>query len=207
MLYISAPASGGFPTIDFLQASIPRALHFTRSDMQHNNYPPYVPSTMANDNAYSHLSPTPEEQPPQSYGDLHRYHASQFPSSHGQPNDGRYFAGSGSGQIHNQELAWGSGIQQPFDSHNADIPHHTRNIHQSFPASPFTTQFPHTNLPYHMDGNSSHLNAAGPVDPNTGMIFYPSMEGPRLRTAQACQKCRIRKAKVITSTISSRKLS
>ena len=166
--------------------------------MQYNNYSPYVPNPMANDNGYLHPSPTPEEQSPLFYGDLHRYHASQFPSSHVQPNDSRYFVGSGSGQSHNQESAWGGGTQQPFSSHNTDIPHHTHNIHQSFPASPFTTQFPPASLPYHMDGISSHLNAAGSVDPNTGMIFYPSTEGPRLRTAQACQKCRIRKAKVIT---------
>jgi len=32
-----------------------------------------------------------------------------------------------------------------------------------------------------MGGDSSHFNPAGPVDTNTGMIFYPATEGPRLR--------------------------
>jgi len=70
MVYIPVPASGAFPTVDFLQAYIPRALHFTRSDMQHNNNSPYVPNPMANNNAYLHPSPTPEEQFPLSYGDV-----------------------------------------------------------------------------------------------------------------------------------------
>jgi hypothetical protein len=36
---------------------------------------------------------------------------------------------------------------------------------------------------------------AGSLDPTTG-IFYRTPEHPRLRTAQACEKCRARKAKV-----------
>jgi hypothetical protein len=36
---------------------------------------------------------------------------------------------------------------------------------------------------------------AGSLDPTTG-IFYRAPEHPRLRTAQACEKCRTRKAKV-----------
>lgn len=35
---------------------------------------------------------------------------------------------------------------------------------------------------------------AGSLDPSTG-IFYRTPEPPRLRTAQACEKCRVRKAK------------
>ncbi|TRM55901.1 hypothetical protein BD626DRAFT_270450 [Schizophyllum amplum] len=35
---------------------------------------------------------------------------------------------------------------------------------------------------------------AGPLDPGGG-VFYRSPEHPRLRTAQACEKCRVRKAK------------
>ncbi|KAJ7595328.1 hypothetical protein C8J56DRAFT_883551 [Mycena floridula] len=38
------------------------------------------------------------------------------------------------------------------------------------------------------------MTLAGSLDPNTG-IFYRTPEHPRLRTAQACEKCRTRKAK------------
>jgi len=173
--------------------------------MQHNNYSPYVPNSMASDNPYLHLSPNPEEQSPQSY---HQYHASKFPPSHVQSNDGQYYAGSGPGQVQNRELAWGSGMQQPFSTHNGVIPHNTHNIQPSsgYSTYPYATQFPPASLSFPMGGDSPHLKSAGPVDPNTGMIFYPSTESPRLRTVQACQKCRIRKAKVISYTISSRKL-
>lgn len=41
------------------------------------------------------------------------------------------------------------------------------------------------------------LTLAGSLDPSTG-IFYRTPEHPRLRTAQACEKCRTRKAKVRT---------
>ncbi len=44
------------------------------------------------------------------------------------------------------------------------------------------------------------LTLAGSLDPSTG-IFYRTPEHPRLRTAQACEKCRTRKAKVGTPTI------
>lgn len=44
------------------------------------------------------------------------------------------------------------------------------------------------------------LTLAGSLDPTTG-IFYRTPEHPRLRTAQACEKCRTRKAKVCTPTI------
>lgn len=43
--------------------------------------------------------------------------------------------------------------------------------------------------------NVSRLSLAGSLDPTTG-IFYRTPEHPRLRTAQACEKCRTRKAKV-----------
>ncbi|KAJ6531365.1 hypothetical protein DFH09DRAFT_1183446 [Mycena vulgaris] len=39
------------------------------------------------------------------------------------------------------------------------------------------------------------ITLAGSLDPTTG-IFYRTPEHPRLRTAQACDKCRTRKAKV-----------
>ncbi|KAF5346481.1 hypothetical protein D9756_010046 [Leucocoprinus leucothites] len=46
----------------------------------------------------------------------------------------------------------------------------------------------------HVTTNVSRLSLAGSLDPTTG-IFYRTPEHPRLRTAQACEKCRTRKAK------------
>ncbi|KAG6873056.1 hypothetical protein C0995_003536 [Termitomyces sp. Mi166 len=48
--------------------------------------------------------------------------------------------------------------------------------------------------PYTHDLLAPRLALAGSLDPATG-IFYRSPEHPRLRTAQACEKCRTRKAK------------
>ncbi|KAF9269744.1 hypothetical protein L218DRAFT_993742 [Marasmius fiardii PR-910] len=49
--------------------------------------------------------------------------------------------------------------------------------------------------PYLSESGSSHRpSLAGSLDPATG-IFYRTPEHPRLRTAQACEKCRTRKAK------------
>lgn len=45
----------------------------------------------------------------------------------------------------------------------------------------------------------SRPTLAGSLDPSTG-IFYRTPEHPRLRTAQACEKCRTRKAKVRRSS-------
>ncbi|KAF9463825.1 hypothetical protein BDZ94DRAFT_1297661 [Collybia nuda] len=46
----------------------------------------------------------------------------------------------------------------------------------------------------HPHPNAHRPTLAGSLDPSTG-IFYRSPEHPRLRTAQACEKCRTRKAK------------
>ncbi|KIL65272.1 hypothetical protein M378DRAFT_10904 [Amanita muscaria Koide BX008] len=43
-------------------------------------------------------------------------------------------------------------------------------------------------------GQGGRMTLAGSLDPSTG-IFYRTPEHPRLRTAQACEKCRTRKAK------------
>jgi hypothetical protein len=44
------------------------------------------------------------------------------------------------------------------------------------------------------------ITIGGSLDPATG-IFYRTPEHPRLRTAQACEKCRSRKAKVCFSLL------
>lgn len=60
----------------------------------------------------------------------------------------------------------------------------------SFPEAPRLTPPPAPAIT-----NNQRLTLAGSLDPTTG-IFYRTPEHPRLRTAQACEKCRTRKAKV-----------
>ena len=57
--------------------------------------------------------------------------------------------------------------------------HHTK---RTSPGGGFTAQ-------------SNRIAFTESVDPSTGLVFR-TPEHPRLRTAQACQKCRLRKAKV-----------
>jgi len=69
-------------------------------------------------------------------------------------------------------------------------------LYDSFPSP---SPFPPPRLsppPPPMNGGLQHTRTlAGSLDPATG-IFYRTPEHPRLRTAQACEKCRTRKAKV-----------
>ncbi|KAG6818703.1 hypothetical protein H0H93_002648 [Arthromyces matolae] len=60
---------------------------------------------------------------------------------------------------------------------------------------PDTTPYPPT-MPLYIDSNVAPDSSvlAGSLDLATG-IFYRSYDSPRLRTAQACEKCRARKAK------------
>ncbi|KAG7095305.1 hypothetical protein E1B28_006071 [Marasmius oreades] len=51
-----------------------------------------------------------------------------------------------------------------------------------------------SSAPIYLPGSGQRPSLAGSLDPATG-IFYRTPEHPRLRTAQACEKCRTRKAK------------
>lgn len=187
MLYISNSALRRVPPIDFVSPS--PELYFlleTQATMQHSDYSPYP---IANDNASLYNSPNLEEQSSPPYID-HPYHASQFAPPH-QSNNTRYL---GPDQTHNQESSWSSEMQQPLYGHSAGIPNQSLF---EYSTHPYDTPFPPASPPYPMGGYPSYYDPASPVDPNSGMIFYPSTESPRLRTAQACQKCRARKAKVI----------
>ncbi|KAI0668779.1 hypothetical protein C8Q78DRAFT_1194535 [Trametes maxima] len=64
---------------------------------------------------------------------------------------------------------------------------HTTQVQQSVNAAQVQAQ--QTATP-----SSSSWTLSGSLDPSTG-VFQRSVENPRLRTAQACEKCRIRKAK------------
>ncbi|RDX45011.1 hypothetical protein OH76DRAFT_1457770 [Lentinus brumalis] len=69
--------------------------------------------------------------------------------------------------------------------------------------SSHTVQSQQASLASHVP-EQQHLS--GSLDPNTGE-FHRTVEHPRLRTAQACEKCRIRKAKCTGETPCSRCLS
>ncbi|KAJ7653060.1 hypothetical protein DFH06DRAFT_1204600 [Mycena polygramma] len=68
---------------------------------------------------------------------------------------------------------------------------------------PYTESFPLWSFDDPLAGTPPRpprVTLAGSLDPATG-IFYRSPEHPRLRTAQACEKCRSRKAKVCVSRL------
>ena len=90
-------------------------------------------------------------------------------------------------------------------------------LNYSYPPYPSPSPFPAPRLsppPVNFKSNTTHNNSdssssqqqnnrltlAGSLDPSTG-IFYRTPEHPRLRTAQACEKCRTRKAKVRNSNL------
>ncbi|PFH48169.1 hypothetical protein AMATHDRAFT_87287 [Amanita thiersii Skay4041] len=82
------------------------------------------------------------------------------------------------------------GFQPPSTSH------HFNPYPSSSPyPPPRLTPPPISNIPgaSHQAGGP-RMTLAGSLDPSTG-IFYRTPEHPRLRTAQACEKCRTRKAK------------
>lgn len=61
---------------------------------------------------------------------------------------------------------------------------------------PYNNPFPNWPFDLHpLNDPPPRITLAGSLDPTTG-IFYRTPEHPRLRTAQACEKCRTRKAKV-----------
>ena len=104
--------------------------------------------------------------------------------------------------------------QQPNGSHNWSSRLGTSSsLSIPFPAYSGTTPFqlsrtllPTSHPPSHkssfstQSGSLSRMSLAGSLDPTTG-IFYRTPEHPRLRTAQACEKCRTRKAKVCSTML------
>ena len=87
----------------------------------------------------------------------------------------------------------------PLDNRDPPPPNYYQNIPpmQQAPAAPFTQ----SSWPVAEAQPSTHTQPApswtmsGSLDPATG-VFQRAPEHPRVRTAQACEKCRIRKAKV-----------
>ncbi|KAI6032672.1 hypothetical protein F5J12DRAFT_795834 [Pisolithus orientalis] len=75
-------------------------------------------------------------------------------------------------------------VLSPTCHHSPVSPSPLSHLHQ--PALAISNSPPDTGIP--------RRAVAGSLDPSTG-IFYRTPEPPRLRTAQACEKCRVRKAK------------
>ncbi|KAI0043314.1 hypothetical protein FA95DRAFT_1563434 [Auriscalpium vulgare] len=86
-------------------------------------------------------------------------------------------------------------------------PAHDQHVPQNYspPHAPFETLATNTSVvppgpppPTHSGGNLAAwgvgMGVSGSLDPSTG-VFSRTVEHPRMRTAQACEKCRTRKAK------------
>ncbi|THU98214.1 hypothetical protein K435DRAFT_35145 [Dendrothele bispora CBS 962.96] len=103
-------------------------------------------------------------------------------------------------------------VQSNYPQHQLSYHQNYQNMEFSYdpnyvPSYPSSSSYPPQRLtpPSHPRSQSQQLPSpaeasqrlplAGSLDPSTG-IFYRTPEHPRLRTAQACEKCRTRKAKV-----------
>ncbi|KAG7440329.1 uncharacterized protein BT62DRAFT_629245 [Guyanagaster necrorhizus] len=91
--------------------------------------------------------------------------------------------------------------QYTVDSGFSPFAHNSSNYPTQPSAYPTQSSYPPPRLtpPSHQanqtqSNTDTRLSFAGSLDPSTG-IFYRTPEHPRLRTAQACEKCRTRKAK------------
>ncbi|KAL0579084.1 hypothetical protein V5O48_002926 [Marasmius crinis-equi] len=88
--------------------------------------------------------------------------------------------------VHHQSIPrYAPGMPSPKRDNAPSPLHHTAN--SGFQLTSSASDY--------MSGNTQRSpSLAGSLDPATG-IFYRTPEHPRLRTAQACEKCRTRKAK------------
>jgi hypothetical protein len=103
----------------------------------------------------------------------------------------------------------------PLDTRLSLVTQQQQQQHSTLPISPLSPfpggyqnsqRIPQPHSPTHSHSHSQPATInrgslppwtlAGSLDPTTG-IFYRTPENPRLRTAQACEKCRTRKAKVL----------
>ena len=87
-----------------------------------------------------------------------------------------------------------SGLSIPFPAYSGTTP-----FQLTRPSLPTSHTLSHKSSFSSQNGSLSRMSLAGSLDPTTG-IFYRTPEHPRLRTAQACEKCRTRKAKVCPTT-------
>lgn len=93
------------------------------------------------------------------------------------------YGSSQSWHPHEYPMSTASGMPSSFDSFPSASPYPPPRL-----SPPPLNSHPHS-------ATSRHGPLAGSLDPHTG-IFYRTPDHPRLRTAQACEKCRTRKAKV-----------
>lgn len=157
--------------------------------MQHTYHHPHN-STINDNTTYSNPVPYIEEH-------SHPYTNLYEPqSTHIQQNDSRYYLAPQLPQY--QELTWNGGMHQPMEHQTPDPPYHSGNV------NPFTSDYSAflpaaQHSPVHRMGENSTRSLGESLRPD--MPFYRAPDGPRLRTAQACQKCRTRKAKVTIPVI------
>jgi hypothetical protein len=113
-------------------------------------------------------------------------------STHIQQNDPRYYTSLAPHLPQYQELTWNNGTHQPIENQTPYPPYHSDNLN---PFAPDYSAFPPAtqHAPIHHMGENSTRTLGESLGPD--MSFYRAPDGPRLRTAQACQKCRTRKAK------------
>jgi len=150
--------------------------------MQHTHYHPH--NSTANDTTtYSNPVPYIEDH---SHSYTNPYGAQSTPM---QQNDARHYAGLAPNLPQYQELAWNNGTRQPMENYTPTPPYQTGNLNPYTPTLPPAAQYASA----HHVGEHSTRTLRESLGPD--MSFYRAPEGPRLRTAQACQKCRTRKAK------------
>ncbi|KIK64071.1 hypothetical protein GYMLUDRAFT_83444 [Collybiopsis luxurians FD-317 M1] len=177
--------------------------HDDLNEIPYKQYPLSDPSPRISTETHfiynDQLSPTRYEHSYESQSYSHPY----FPPSHPDqlyPSEVQYHS------HHNMDLHWPPYSQNRrlgFASNAANSNYH--HGPSSLPSPQFTStsmqpaqppsQSFHSNTPGHVDAyHNSQRTLAGSLDPATG-VFYRTPEHPRLRTAQACEKCRTRKAK------------
>ncbi|KAI8969699.1 hypothetical protein BD414DRAFT_257159 [Trametes punicea] len=169
----------GHLEISPLSAQAPRHHHVSTSDASNSLYLPEHPEAYLNPYSTgmgysyldSHLPSYSMTHPPASPHSMYTADSAWgAPDNYGAPYDP---AGpSSSSFLHN--------LQNVIDSSHTSQLQHSMNAAQAAAQQSSTP--------------STSWTLSGSLDPTTG-IFQRSVEHPRLRTAQACEKCRIRKAK------------
>lgn len=192
MSHISTRVSAGAVPILFTHFPTEQGVKFTLSSsskMQRSYYSPN--HSTVQDNGEHRSPPYAQDHFQAIIANNNQYYSTQMQvpqtqiSSDDPRRDAAYGMNTSSGAYRGQ--AWPQGIQQPVQS-----------VHSALP--------PHPHDPYSHNPSTATFQTAGDVSPG-GHVYptttYISTESPRLRTAQACQKCRVRKAKVFKSHLHS----
>ncbi|GAW03393.1 fungal specific transcription [Lentinula edodes] len=178
----------------------PKRLYDDFTDMQHlrqySHNAPDVRFVNHNQSSYTGYGQNYDEQNP-----LHLPHASTNPQTHNLYSTEFHREALPSSILHHPN------VNEPWVSYPQNY-HVDSTGNYRFPDYPYPSH--HLVPPVDPAASRSNFRNAGPVDldlysgmqrtlagsldPSTG-VFYRMPEHPRLRTAQACEKCRTRKAK------------